>query len=50
MLKVGRYTITDVVKAYLDRINEIDKNGPELNAIIRVNPDTMQIARELNRG
>ncbi len=34
----GKFTITDVVKTYLDRINEIDMSGPELNSIIIVNP------------
>jgi len=26
--KDGKYKIADIVKVYLDRINEIDKNGP----------------------
>ena len=34
---------------YLDRINEIDKNGPKLNSIIQVNPDALQIAEELDK-
>ncbi len=45
----GRYTITDVVSAYLDRIIEIDKNGPALNSIIEINPDAMLIAAELDK-
>lgn len=47
--KDGKYTITDVVKVYLDRINQIDKNGPHLNSIIRINPDALRIAEELDR-
>src|SRR5450759_46101 len=47
--KEGKYTITDVVKVYLDRIIEIDKNGPQLNSIIEINPDALQIAEELDR-
>ncbi len=46
--KEGRYTIADIVKVYLDRINEIDKNGPGLNSVIQVNPDALQIAEELD--
>lgn len=46
--KDGKFTITDVVNVYLDRIIEIDKNGPELNAIIEINPDALQIAMELD--
>ena len=47
--KEGKYKITDVVKVYLDRIIEIDKNGPQLNSIIEINPDALQIAEELGR-
>jgi amidase len=43
------YTITDVVSAYLRRINEIDLNGPALNSIIKVNPDALKIAEELDK-
>ena len=43
-----KFTVTDVVKAYLDRINEIDMAGPELNSIIIVNPDALIIAGELD--
>jgi len=43
------FTVKEVVKAYLDRIEAIDKNGPALNSVIEVNPDAMQIAEELDR-
>jgi len=45
----GKYSVRDVVSAYLERIEKIDKNGPTLNAIIFVNPDALQIAEELDR-
>jgi amidase len=45
----GTFTITDVVRAYLDRIEAIDKNGPKLNSIIVINPDALQIAAELDK-
>jgi len=45
----GKYTITDVVKEYLERIAAIDKNGPKLNSIIQINPDALQIAEELDK-
>jgi amidase len=45
----GKFTITEVVKAYLDRIDSLDKNGPGLNSIIIVNPDALQIASELDK-
>lgn len=47
--KDGKYSVTDVVSAYLDRIDKIDRNGPALNAIIVVNPDALQIAGELDK-
>jgi len=47
--KQKKYTVTEVVKAYLERINEIDDGGPQLNSIITVNPDALEIARELDR-
>ena len=47
--KSGKFTVTDVVKAYLHRIEAIDKSGPSLNSIIVVNPDALTIAAELDR-
>ncbi|MDQ1332688.1 MAG: amidase [Bacteroidota bacterium] len=45
----GDYSVTDVVSAYLDRIIELDMNGPELNSIIMVNPEALQIAEEMDK-
>jgi len=45
----GEYNIQDLVQAYLDRIEAIDKNGPTLNSIIQINPDAMAIAKELDQ-
>lgn len=47
--KQGKFTITDVVKVYIDRIIEIDMKGPQLNSIIEINPDALEIAAELDR-
>lgn len=44
----GDFTIRQVVEAYLERIENIDKNGPALNAILQTNPDALQIADELD--
>ena len=46
--KEGRYTVRDVVSAYLGRIDEIDRKGPGLNSVIAINPDAIQIAGELD--
>jgi len=45
--KNGNFTISEIVKCYLDKIEDIDKKGPALNAIIQVNPDAMEIAKQL---
>ena len=47
--KDGTFTIKEVVQAYLNRIDQIDKNGPELHSIIQVNPDAMAIATALDQ-
>ena len=44
--KNGSYTVEQVVEAYLARIDAIDKNGPELNSILTLNPDAISIARK----
>lgn len=46
--KDKKYTIAEVVKVYLDRINDLDRDGPKLNSVIRINPDAIQIANELD--
>jgi len=42
------FTIKEVVQAYLDRIEAIDRKGPALNSILTVNPDALDIAEELD--
>lgn len=44
----GDFTVTDVVRAYLDRISEIDDSGPQLNAVLQINPDALVIAAQLD--
>jgi amidase len=44
----GDFTVTDVVQAYLDRIEAIDDSGPMLNAVIQTNPDALAIAAQLD--
>ncbi len=44
-----RYTIREITRAYLDRIEKLDDRGPELRAVICTNPDAMAIAAELDR-
>ncbi len=44
----GDFTTEEVVQWYLDRIEAIDRNGPQLHAVIQVNPDALAIARQLD--
>jgi len=44
----GKYTANSLVKKYLDRIDEIDKHGPGINAVIELNPDALSIASDLD--
>lgn len=47
--KNGDFTIKELVQAYLDRIEAIDKNGPTINSIIQINPDALEIAEALDK-
>ena len=46
--KDGRFTVKEIVQAYLDRIGTIDKTGAGLNSVITINPDAIQIAEVLD--
>ena len=47
-MKSGKETAVSLVKKYLRRIEEIDRRGPTLRAVIEVNPDALAIARALD--
>jgi amidase len=44
----GEVTSRELVQYYLERIDAIDRRGPELFAIIELNPDALQIADALD--
>jgi amidase len=48
-MKSGKYTALSLTKKYLERIQEIDKQGPAVNSIIEINPDALAIAAALDR-
>jgi amidase len=48
-MKSGRFTARSLVEKYTKRIEDIDKRGPSVNAIIEMNPDALPIAQELDR-
>ena len=42
------YTSHALTQLYLTRINDIDKNGPKLNAVIELNPNALDMANDLD--
>ena len=45
----GSLTCRGLVEQYLRRIDAYDKNGATLNAIVRINPDALRTADDLDR-
>jgi len=48
-MAAGRTSAVALVDAYLARIGELDRRGPELHAIIELNPEARSIAEALDR-
>ena len=48
-MQTGEYTSRSITELYLKRIDEIDQSGPELNAVIELNPDALAIADSLDK-
>jgi len=48
-LKSGRWSVRGLVDQYLDRIAALDHRGPNLGAVIEVNPDARAAAEALDR-
>jgi amidase len=48
-MQSGEQTSVSITKAYLARIEQIDRNGPSLNSIIELNPEALQIAENLDK-
>ena len=44
-LKSREITSEALVKAYLDRIERVDRSGPTLQSVLTLNPDAMDVAR-----
>jgi amidase len=44
----GRLTAHQLVQAYLDRINSYDKQGPNINSVITLNPNALAEADRLD--
>ena len=48
-MKSGEFTARSLAQKYLGRIDEIDKRGPAINAVIELNPDALSIAEALDK-
>lgn len=44
----GELSARTITELYLERISSIDKGGPEINAVIELNPDALEIADKLD--
>jgi len=44
----GKLTSEEITQKYLDRIEQVNMKGPELRAVIEVNPDALKIATEMD--
>ena len=47
-MRSGRYTAHSITEAYLGRIEELNRKGPELRAVIETNPEALAIADALD--
>ena len=47
-MRSGKFSAQSIAEAYLARIEEIDRSGPRLKAVIEVNPDAVKIAADLD--
>ncbi len=48
LMKAGKASSVDLVKAYLDRIAKLDRKGPTLRSVIAINPDALDQAKVLD--
>jgi amidase len=48
-MEAGRLTARSITESYLQRIEQLDGQGPTLRSILETNPDALAIAEELDR-
>lgn len=49
MLDAGTITSVELTKAYLERINALNKSGPALNAVTQLDPTALQQAADMDK-
>jgi amidase len=48
-MRSGKHTSRSITEAYLERIQDVDKQGAALNSTIELNPDALAIADDLDK-
>jgi amidase len=48
-MAAGESSAVELARAYLERIEAVDRAGPQLRSVIEVNPEALQIAEALDR-
>ena len=48
MMESGEHTARSITQAYIERIEAMDRQGPELRSMIEINPDALEIADDLD--
>ncbi|HWL40265.1 MAG TPA: amidase [Gemmatimonadaceae bacterium] len=48
MMSSGRFSAAQIVEQYIERIGELDRNGPTLRHVIELNPDAVSVAAGLD--
>ena len=48
-MTAGKFSAHALAKKYLERIDDVDKHGPALSAVIELNPEALQIASDLDK-
>ncbi|NIP17202.1 MAG: amidase [Xanthomonadales bacterium] len=48
LMEQGELSSVELTRYYLDRIEDLDRNGPALNSIIELNPEALAIAEALD--
>jgi amidase len=47
-MTAGRFTSALLVRSYLERVEELDRGGPQLRSILEINPDAEAVAAALD--
>src|SRR5512145_2711944 len=48
-MKTGALTARALTRAYLDRIESMDRSGPRLRSLLETNPEALAVADSLDR-